>query len=450
MKIYCSSWVLPVSSPPLRDAALVVERDTIVAVCHREEINTRFPSAEVCELGDAAIIPGLINVHSHFELTAMRGFLDSVEADFLSWLRKLTIARRERMNADDLYISCAWGACEALRAGVTCVGDSGDSARVSMQALRDIGLRGIVFQESFGPDPKLAKDNFAKLQDKVSSLKELENDRIRVGVSPHAPYTVSAPQLEMIAGYAIERNLPLMIHAAESAAETALLQHGSGAFADALRSRGISWRAPQRSAIRYLSDCGILETHPLLAHCIDVDSQDVELINEAQATIAHCPRSNAKLGHGFAPLSQFLSQNISVALGSDSVAGNNNCDILAEARFAVLVSRAAAASAAHVRLTADDALELATTGGASALGLRHNIGALEEGSQADFAAISLEGVHQQPSFDPVNTLIFASSGRDVIMTVVAGEVVFADNEVKFVDENRLRLRLLEIATKLGA
>lgn len=448
MKAYCAAWVLPVSSPPLQDAAVVVEGNTVTGLCRIDEVKKRFPNASVRELGEAAIIPGLINAHSHLELTVMRGFLDEIEGDFSKWLRKLTLARQE-LTADDLYVSCAWGACEAVRAGVTCVADSSDSARSSMQAILDIGLGGIVFQESFGPDPKLAAENFEKLQDKVAGLRELQSDTVRVGVSPHAPYTVCSRQLELIARYAIEQELPLMMHAAESTLETELLQSGSGLFADKLRTRGIEWQPPHQSTIQYLADRGILETRPLLAHCINVNSIDLELIKDSRSKIAHCPRSNAKLGHGVAPLSQFLSHNIPVGLGSDSVAGNNSCDILMESRFAILTSRAFAASPSQPHLVAGDGLRMATTGGASALGLEHSIGALQVGFRADFAVVALDGVHQQPSFDPVTTLMFASSAHDVILTVVAGREVFVENEVKLLDEPGLHRRLREVAKKLG-
>jgi cytosine/adenosine deaminase-related metal-dependent hydrolase len=158
--LYCARWVLPVSSPPINDGAIAVAGEHITAVGNRLSLAEEFSQARVCEFGEAAIIPGLINAHSHLELTAMRGFLDAEEADFLAWLKKLTVARLERMTRDELYVSAAWGACEAARAGVTCVADASDSAYESMSALRDVGLRGIVFQESFGPDPRLVADNF--------------------------------------------------------------------------------------------------------------------------------------------------------------------------------------------------------------------------------------------------------------------------------------------------
>jgi len=430
--IYSARWVLPVSAPPIENGAVAVEGQQIVGVGRRAEIVERFPEFCVVLLGEAVILPGLVNTHTHLELTALRGYLENEETDFFAWLRKLTIARLERMTPDDIRVSATWGACEAVRAGITCVDDASDSAMMSMLALRDVGLRGIVYQESFGPDARLATENFEKLKNKLHELRGVESDLVRAGVSPHSPYTVCGPQLELIAELAHAEGLPLMMHAAESEAEVLFLREGCGPFAEGLAKRAIEWKAPEVSTIQYLKQIGILDTRPLLAHCIRVDDADIESLRSSGAKVAHCPKSNAKLGHGRAPFAKFVEAGIVVGLGSDSVASNNTCDILEEARFAALLSRAAGA-----RISAEDALRVATFGGE-----------LKEGAQADLAVVSLTGVHQSPSYDPVATLIFASSGRDVILTVVAGREVFRDGRVVGVDEERLRARIDEIREKL--
>ena len=445
--IYSASWVLPVSSTAIVDGAIAVEGSVITGVGSFDDLSARFPEAEKKAFVDAAIIPGLVNAHTHLELTAMRGFLDSEEGDFFSWLRKLTLARLERMTADDLYVSAAWGACEALRAGVTCVADASDSAVTTVAALRETGLRGIVYQESFGPDARLAQDNFSKLNDKVAKLRTMETSLVRVGVSPHAPYTVCAPQLEMISDFAVAEDLPVMMHAAESLAEEMLLRDGSGSFAAGFSARGIKWPVPALSTISYLARHGILQTRPLLAHCINVDAADLDLIAETGTSIAHCPKSNAKLGHRRAPFAEFLRRQLPVGLGSDSVASNNTCDLFEEARFAVLLARGGTEQASHV--TAESAFRTATLGGARALGLGGQIGELQAGCQADFAIVSLAGTHQLPTYDPISALIFSSSGRDVVLTVVAGRELYRDGELVNIDEERLRARLKEISSKLS-
>jgi len=336
-----------------------------------------------------------------------------------------------------------------------------------MKAVAEIGLRGIVYQESFGPDPKLAEQAVAGLRRELDAMHTIETSIVRAGLSPHAPYTVSAPQLEMISRMAIDDKLPLMMHAAESQAERSLMLEGTGAFAEGLRKRNIEWQAPGTSTIQYLAHHGVMDTKPLLAHCITVDAQDIETIRIHGASIAHCPKSNAKLRHGRAPFAAFLEANLKVGIGSDSVASNNNCDILEEARFALLFARAfdsrsssptvregvnAADTLADPRATApisaDQVLFAATLGGARALGLDHDIGSLREGMHADLTVIALDEAHQQPVTNPVDALIFSSSGRDARMTMVAGKEIYRDGQLLVANDHELLSRLGAIREKL--
>jgi cytosine/adenosine deaminase-related metal-dependent hydrolase len=449
-KLYSARWILSVATPPVENGAVAVEGSRIAAVGTLDELAALFPEAQLRDFGEAAILPGFVNAHSHLELTAMRGYLEREEGDFFAWLKKLTLARLERMTLDDLYISAAWGAVEAARAGVTCVGDASDAASTSMRALATVGLRGTVYQESFGPDPADARENFEKLREKIAGLREYETELVRVGVSPHAPYSVSAPQLELITEFALAEKLSLMMHAAESEAETLFMREGRGPFAESLARRGIKWHAPGISTIQYLARHGVLRAKPLLAHCIRVDDADIETIKEAGASIAHCPKSNAKLGHGRAPFATFVKREVKVGFGSDSVASNNTCDLLEEARFAILTARASEHAGSSVQMLGTEiALQTSTLGGSLALGFESQTGALFKDAQADITVVSLDGAHQTPVFNPATALIFASSSRDVLMTIVAGREVYSDGHVLTVDEEHLRARMLEIRDKLS-
>lgn len=459
--IYSARWVLPIISESIESGAVAISGSQILDVGSKSEIVARFPDAEVTDFGEAAILPGFVNTHSHLELTVMRGFLEAQEHDFFAWLRKLTGARMA-MSAADLQISAVNGAIEAARAGITCLGDSSSLAAEVIKALAEVGLRGTVYQESFGPDPGLAAGNLAKLHEQLAEAQRSSTDLVRTGVSPHAPYTVSAPQLEMISRLALQDDLPLMMHVAESNSEELLLKHGAGAFAEGLRQRGIEWRAPGLSSVKYLERHGVLETNPLFVHCVHVDDDDLQLIKTKGAGVAHCPKSNAKLRHGRAPFSRLLAHGIDCGLGSDSVASNNTCDILEEARFAILMARLDAAppesekeqsgllGAAQTNLSAKHILFAATAGGARALKLSDQIGTLAAGMQADITVVRLGGAHQLPVFDPADALIFSSSGRDVVMTMVAGREIYRNGLVETVDERAMRSELEQIKTKLGA
>ncbi len=468
IKIYSARWVLPISSPVIEDGAVAVAQDRIVAVGHAPRLKARFANASVLDFGHAALLPGLVNAHSHLELTVMRGFLEREENAFFAWLRKLTVARMA-MTSEDLYVSAMCGAIEAARAGVTCVGDASAVASAAMKALNEIGLRGIVYQESFGPDPAAAKENVRKLQAQLDELRGSESALVRAGVSPHAVYTVSAPQLEMISRLALDENFPLMMHAAESRAEELFMLEGTGPFAEGLRGRNIDWQSPRISTVQYLSRLGVLETKPLLAHCITVDGPDIHTIKSSDARIAHCPKSNAKLGHGRAPFARFIEAGVKVGLGSDSVASNNTCDILEEARFATLLARISGhdgqisndvnsrarldtfqGGEAAPLLSSRDALFAATLGGARALGLDDRVGALAEGKQADLVVVALDKAHQQPTQDPSEALVLSSSGQDVLMTMVGGQEVYRNDLVSHVGEAGYSTRLREIRARLDS
>ncbi|HMG72860.1 MAG TPA: amidohydrolase family protein [Pyrinomonadaceae bacterium] len=444
--IFSARWVLPIISPVIENGAVAFEGSNIIAVGPRAEIASRFPDSRTEDFGDAAILPGFVNAHSHLELTVMRGFLEREENDFPAWLRKLTVARLA-MTAEDLLVSATCGAIEAARAGVTCLGDASSAAIQATKALQAVGLRAIVYQESFGPDPKLAEQNVTNLREQISELRTIETELVRVGVSPHAPYSVSGRQLELISRLALDEHLPVMMHAAESQAEKLFMLKGQGAFAEALSARDIAWQAPGISTIQYLQRHGVLETRPLFAHCINVDDGDLELIKLSGAGIAHSPKSNLKLGHGRAPFAEFITRGLSVGLGSDSVASNNTCDLLEEARFATLLARLGRTTAP---VSAEQALFAATLGGARAMGKEDQIGALAPGMQADISVVNLNGPHQQPVRDPADALVFASSGRDVLLTMVAGREIYRDGQVNGVDEAELRKRLAQVRTKIDS
>ncbi len=422
MKILAADHVLPISSPPIAGGAVCIDGARILAAGIRDDITAKFAGVEVEDFGAAAILPGFVNCHSHLEVTSMRGHLDDVEHDFTAWLLKLN-ALREALSENDIIAAATAGAVEGAQAGVTCFGDIGRYGRAGLEALRKAGLRGVVFQETeFSPEDKTADVDLKKLIAKFESLRADETDLVKVGLSPHSPYTVGPRLFQLITEYALANNVKLSIHAAESADEDELLRKGTGFFTEVYKKYNVEWNSPRCSSIEYLDGLGVLETKPLLAHCICVTDSDIDLIADSSTTIAHCPKSNAKFGHGSAPFETVLDRGIAVGLGSDSMASNNVCDILEESRFAALVARNRPGSKRFI--SSREMLQAATLGGARALGLDDRIGTIEAGKQADLAVVSLTHPAQHPIGDIHAALVFSSNARDVILTTVAGREVY--------------------------
>src|SRR3954463_2456917 len=411
---YHARWVLPITRPPIENGT-VVERDgSITYVGPRATA----PAGPDYDLGDSILLPGLVNTHTHLELTVMRGFLE--DCGFALWIDKLRQSRNEVLDAAGLLDSARFGIIEGLEAGITAYADTCSSG-VVMRAMNELGVRGVMYQEVFGPDPAQVGVAMADLEKRIDELESQQTDLLSLGVSPHAPYTVSDPLYDAAAAFADARGLPMAMHIAESEAEQDIVAEGSGDFAERWRRRGIAVRRRARSPIELLEKHGALERGPLLIHCVRADDADVEIMRRHRCAVAHCPASNAKFGHGIAPLLAFLAAGLRVGIGSDSVASNNRMDLLDEARLAVLIHRAATRK--HDAFGSHQALELATLGGARALGIDDRVGSLEVGKDADLAAFRIDTPRTMPVGDPYSTAIFALPGRAAELVTVRGKVL---------------------------
>ena len=420
MTRYHARWICPVAAPPIADGTLIEREGRITYVGSRADAPRNGSDGDDVELGHAILVPGLVNAHCHLELTAMRGFLDGLA--FRPWILRLTAARRAVMSPSDALDAARLGVDEGLLAGITTFADTGDSG-TGFDAMLERGVRGICYRETFGPAPEQADQAIAELRETVLAMRERETQLVRVGVSPHAPYTVSDALFRATAALAREQQFPIAIHIAESALESKLVVEGRGEFADGLRSRGIDIAPRGRSPIALLDSLGVLDVQPLLIHCVRVDDEDIAAIATHDCAVAHCPASNAKLGHGIAPLAAMLDAGIRVGLGTDSVASNDRMELLGEARLAVLAANARGGR--HDALDAARALELTTLGSARALGLDAEIGTLEIGKSADLAAFPI-AADRLPVHGPIASLVWALAGTRASFVAVAGRVRVRD------------------------
>jgi 5-methylthioadenosine/S-adenosylhomocysteine deaminase len=394
------------AAPPIRDGAVLVGPDGRIAALGTD---AAVPDGDAMrmDLPGAILLPGLVNTHTHLELT---GFDRAPDDDpepawgdpFVDWIR--TLIRRKAGRDSAAYLEAArQGLRDGFAAGVTSVADTGDSG-AALLAMAEAGVGGVAFLEVFGPDPAGADSAFAAWRERFDGVAVRATGRARIGVSPHAPYSVSGPLYARAAAFARERDLPMAVHVAESAAESALLAEGSGGFARMLASRGIPLPGPGTTPIAWLDQHGVLGRRTLCIHAIRVSDDDVGTLAARGAAVAHCPRSNAAHGHGEAPLRMLLDAGIRVGAGTDSVASAAPLDLLAEAR--------AARGLANLR--AEEALALVTTGAARAISLDREVGSLAPGLWADLAAF-----RDRPGMDPVEAVL-ASGPGDVMGTWVAG------------------------------
>jgi 5-methylthioadenosine/S-adenosylhomocysteine deaminase len=399
-------WLLPVEGAPIERGAVLIGSDGRLDAVGPDSAVPRPHDVPAVELDNAVMLPGLINIHTHLELTGLES--GAPEHDFAAWIRRLREQKSRRTPTE--YVAAARrGLAACYAAGVTTVADTGDSGAV-IGVLAEAGGSGVVYQEVFGPHPDQAKESLRALQARVRDLSPLTTDRARIGVSPHAPYTVSGPLFSAVAAWAKAERLPLAVHVAESPAETEFLIAGAGPFAEAWGARGIPLPTSRgRTPIEWLADHNVLSEQSLCIHAVQVGPRDLQRLAASGAAVAHCPLSNRAHGHGAAPLADFLAAGIRVGLGTDSVASVGRLDLLAEARAVGSVTS----------LSADQLLELCTLGGARALGMESETGSLRPGKWADCIIIRVPDGDSSPA-----QRVLASSPEDVLLTCVGGREVY--------------------------
>ena len=383
MRIYKSRWILPVSSPAVEHGAVAVDGARIVSCGPADAIVADHVEAEVVELGDAVVMPGLVNAHTHLELSDAS--CDELPAgDYMAWVRAMIDRPRDPERA----APAAEQAIEHMVArGTVAVGDVANASWIAPLLARS-PLRGVLFLELLGFNPATAEQ---LLDDAATTLDEVERGedfaasrRLRVVLTPHAAHSCSAALIKALAGRAIAAAAPLSIHVAESEAEAQLLMEGKGPFRELLEARGVlpdTWVTPRHTPLEHLDRLGALSPRTMAVHCIHLTHQDLSRLQTRGVTVVTCPRSNARLGVGKAPVSRLLTSGIPVALGTDSTASAPDNDLFAELAF--LRSEHGIAPAA--------ALRMATLNGARALGMSDDLGAVAPGKLAELIVVPLEG-----------------------------------------------------------
>jgi cytosine/adenosine deaminase-related metal-dependent hydrolase len=405
-------WVLPVAGEPIARGAVLVGGDGRIAAVGPEAAVPRPARCNELSLGAAALLPGLVNAHTHLELTALRGLVR--DRPFPDWIRTVR-AIKDGVDPGIYRASARWAVLESFAAGITTNGDTGTTLQAAI-AMAELGARGVAYHEVFGPDPKRCAESMAGLETALERLEPFRSERVTVGVSPHAPYTVSDPLLDAVTAVAARRRLRTATHAAESVEERLMVEEGRGPFAEDLRSRGIAVEPKGTTTFGWLERAGFLALRPLLIHCVTAGPEDLERARRAGASVAHCPWSNAMLGHGRADLAAMRRLGLAVGLGTDSVAAGGGHDLFAVVRQAALGPEVGRG------LTPREMLRLLTLGGAEALGI-DGVGTLTVGAWGDLAAVRLD-VPASVGVDPEEAVVWSATTSDVVLAAVAGRVVY--------------------------
>ncbi|WP_137817996.1 TRZ/ATZ family hydrolase [Pseudomonas sp. 2FG] len=426
------TWLVPVepAGVVLHEHGLGIRDGRIALIAPRAEA-LKHSAREVRELPGMLLTPGLINAHGHAAMTLFRGLADDLP--LMSWLEQ-HIWPAEAKWVDETFIrdGTELAIAEQLKGGITCFSDMYFFPEVASELMHNSGIRAQICIPVLDFPIPGARDADEALRKGLALFDDLRlHPRIKVAFGPHAPYTVSDDKLENIRMLAEELDAGIHMHVQETAFEVQ----------QSMEQRG------ERPLAR-LARLGLLGPRFQAVHMTQVSDDDLLLLVESNCNVIHCPESNLKLASGFCPVERLWQAGVNVAIGTDGAASNNDLDLLGETRTAALLAKAVAGSA--MALDVHRALRMATLNGARALGLDEQIGSLEVGKSADVVAFDLSGLAQQPIYDPVSQLIYASN-RDCVKHVwVGGKQLLDDRRLTRLDEERITARAQEWGKKIAA
>jgi 5-methylthioadenosine/S-adenosylhomocysteine deaminase len=413
-------WVIPVEpeSTCLEHSSIAIHNGRIVSILPTAEARAHYTARETVELPEHAVIPGLVNAHTHAAMSLFRGLADDLP--LMDWLTNhIWPAEGRWVNPEFVFEGTQLAIAEMLKSGTTCFNDMYFFPEAAAQAARDLGIRACIglilidFPTAYAQTADEYIDKGLRLYD------ELRNEPlVHAAFAPHAPYSVSDGPLSRIRTVNNELNLPLHMHVHETAheVEEAVARTGKRPF-------------------ERLDSLDIVNPSFLAVHMTQLKAEEIARLAEVGASVVHCPESNLKLASGFCPVYKLLQAGVNVALGTDGAASNNDLDMLSEMRTTALLAKAVSGEATAV--PAHTALRMATLNGARALGLDGETGSLAPGKAADITAIDLSALPSQPVYDPVSQIVYTASRDQVTDVWVAGRRLLASRVLTRVDEAAL-------------
>jgi 5-methylthioadenosine/S-adenosylhomocysteine deaminase len=389
----------------IADGSVAVRGSSISRIGPKAEVRAAERAAREIDLGNALLLPGLVNAHTHASMTLFRGIADDLP--LMDWLNGHIFPLERRLNERLVHAGALLGCAEMIRTGTCAFQDMYLLEDATCRAADISGLRCLAGEGIFlFPSPAFRNPAEALRLVREQAARWAKHPRIDIAVMPHAVYTTDARLLRRCAALAEELDLPLHMHLAENASETELC----------LRMHG-------KRPIPYCRDLGLLRRRTSLAHVVDANEEELDMLAEGEVCVVHNPSSNMKLASGTAKIPAMTARGVPVALGTDGAAANNRLNMFTEMGRAALLHKAVGGDPSLC--PADRIFEAATTGGARALG-RSDIGALRVGGQADIIALDLDSPNLQPLYAPVSHAVYAATGMEVRLNMVAGEILYRD------------------------
>jgi 5-methylthioadenosine/S-adenosylhomocysteine deaminase len=405
----------------IEDGAVAVERGRIVAVGKRSDILRQYAAREVIDAGGRAVIPGLINGHTHVPMTLFRGIADDL--DLQEWLTKYIFpAEAKNVTEDFVRAGTQLGLAEMIRGGTTTYCDMYYFEDAVAEETERAGVRGLLGETVIDfpvPDNKTWPDAMRYTERFVARWKG--NRLITPAIAPHAPYTVSEAHLREVRAFSDRTGAPVVIHVAETRKEVEDISRDHGA-----------------RPVEYLARIGFLSPRTVAAHTVHITEGEIGLLKASGVGSVHNPQSNMKLASGVAPVPQMLRAGVAVGLGTDGAASNNDLDMWEEMDTAAKLHKLT--SFDPKVLTAEEALSLATINGARALHMDSDIGSLETGKRADIVIVDLDALNQTPRYNVYSNLVYATKASDVRTVVIEGRVVMRDRRLLTLNETLIKQR----------
>jgi 5-methylthioadenosine/S-adenosylhomocysteine deaminase len=412
----------------IKDGGVAIRQDTIIETGAASDLAAKYPDAEKLHTPHGLVMPGLINTHTHAAMACFRGLADDLP--LMQWLQEYIFPVEAKLTGDMVYQATLLSLAEMIKSGTTSFCDMYLFAKDVARATQESGMRAWIGEVLYDfPSP-----NYGEVSSGFQYVAELfalydNHPLIGITVDPHAVYTCSPGLLQNLKHLAEKHDALYIIHLSENEEEVSGTRERYGV-----------------SPVMHLENLGLLDARVVADHCVRLTEKEIGLLAERKVKIAHCPESNMKLASGVAPVPQMLAAGISVGLGTDGSASNNDVDLFGEMNSAAKLQKVNTLD--PTALPAETVLEMATMGGARVLGAEKKIGSLEPGKKADIIVLDLNQPHLTPLYNIPSHMVYAARGADVVHSIINGRIIMKNRRITTIDEKTLLAEMVKMGDRI--